>query len=88
MCREVPQGRLIAAGKPFAKTHDLGALLDLVLPVEPGWVTFREDLDWLTSIGVEVRYPGAEADRSDATRAHEVAARFRQAARGALGVGA
>ena len=81
------KARLIEAGQAFPKTRDLGALLDLVLPLEPGWLTFREHIDWLTSIGVEVRYPGANADRDDAARAHTVAARFRQTARQALGAG-
>lgn len=31
------KGRLEEAGIPFPKTHDLGAILALVIPVEPTW---------------------------------------------------
>ena len=44
------------------------------------------DLDWLTDLAVEVRYPGTSADAGDARRALEIAARVREAARGALGL--
>src|SRR3989339_247545 len=52
------KARLIEAGRSFPKTHDLSALLNLVLPVEPLWEAFREELERLTDLGIEVRYPG------------------------------
>src|SRR5690242_7384262 len=45
-------------GIPFAKTHNLVTLLDLVLPLEPTWHSLRGDLALLTVAAVEIRYPG------------------------------
>ncbi|MBI4569922.1 MAG: HEPN domain-containing protein [Planctomycetes bacterium] len=78
--------RLIEAGIGFPKTHDLAALLDLVLPIEPTWVTFRADLDWLTDLGIEVRYPGLFAGSDDAQRAICIARSVRSTARAAFGL--
>jgi hypothetical protein len=41
----------------------------------------RPDLDWLTDLGIEVRYPGTAADAADATRALDIAGRTRAQAR-------
>jgi HEPN domain-containing protein len=68
---------LVEASGTFPKTHDLSALLELLLPVEPTWAMLRTDLDWLTDVGVEVRYPGTVADAADAGRAVDIAARTR-----------
>ncbi|MEW6359645.1 MAG: HEPN domain-containing protein [Planctomycetota bacterium] len=80
------KARLVEAGEPFPKTHDLSALLDLVLPLEPSWITLREALDRLTDLAVEVRYPGLAADRNDAEQALRTAETFRALARKALGL--
>ncbi|NOZ21960.1 MAG: HEPN domain-containing protein [Planctomycetes bacterium] len=80
------KARLVEAGETFPKTHDLSALLDLVLPFEPSWVTLREDLDRLTDLAVEVRYPGLTADRDDAAKALHMAEKLRHLARIALGL--
>jgi len=45
------KARLVAAGRPFPKIHDLSALLNLVLPLEPSWVSLREEPDGLTNLG-------------------------------------
>ena len=57
------KARLAKANKPIPKTHDLAALLDLVLPLEPLWEPFRPQLETLTSYAVEFRYPGESATR-------------------------
>src|SRR5437588_10485897 len=75
------KGRLIEASVKFPKTHDLGALLDLILPFEPSWRHLRAELDALTSLGIEVRYPGTSADQKDAAEAVRVAGAVRSVVR-------
>lgn len=74
------------AAATFPKTHDLEALLNLTLPLEPSWEELREDLQRLTNMGVEVRYPGVSADAEDAAEAVETAGVVRTAVREALGL--
>lgn len=78
------KARLVEAEKDFPKTHDLSAILNLVLPLEPLWETLREDLERLTDLGVEVRYPGTTADLEDADEAMRTAQQVRQLVRMAL----
>ena len=47
----------------FGKTHELTALLDLLLPVEPSWELLRPYFRASTTYAVNVRYPGHSADR-------------------------
>lgn len=75
---------LVDAELDFPRTHDLSALLGLLLPVEPAWATLRADLDWLTDVGIEVRYPGTLAGAADAGRAVDIAAQARAHARRSL----
>ena len=56
----------------FLKTDDLAALLDMILPLYPEWETIRDSLEWLSSFGVEIRYPGEASTEQDAFRAIEV----------------
>jgi HEPN domain-containing protein len=78
------KARLIEAGKDFPKTHDLSAILNLVLPLEPSWEALRDDLERLTDLGVEVRYPGTTADVEDANEAMRTARHVRQMVRSVL----
>jgi len=78
--------RLCKADAAFGKTHDLVALLDLVLEYEPAWETFRQDLAYLTDFAVSVRYPGESADRDSAVEAQQRCCAFRVAARQSLGL--
>jgi len=80
------KARLVEAGKGFPKTHDLSAILNLVLPLEALWESLREDLERLTDLGVEVRYPGTTADSEDADEAMRTAQHVRQIVRTALKV--
>src|SRR5690349_10582329 len=52
------KARLIEAGLPFRKTHDLEELLQGILPIEPTWNALLMDAQFLTSFAVDVRYPG------------------------------
>src|SRR5262245_61301153 len=52
------KARLQEAEIPFGRTHDLAALLNLLLPLEPSWEPLRLSLRTLTTFAVGVRYPG------------------------------
>ncbi|HHX63823.1 MAG TPA: HEPN domain-containing protein [Chloroflexi bacterium] len=78
------KARLAGAGRGFPRIHDLEALLNRVLPIEPEWESFRQELQRLTDMAVEVRYPGADADLDDAHEAVRAAERLRSAARHAM----
>ncbi len=80
------KARLSEAGVKFTKIHDLSALLEVVLAIEPSWEDFREDLAYLSDFAVAFRYPGESADREFAVSARKRCRRFRDAARKALGL--
>ncbi len=80
------KARLCEAGIGFSKIHDLVALLEQVLEVEPAWETLREDLAFLSDFAVAFRYPGESADRESALDARRRCGIFRRAAREALGL--
>jgi len=82
------KARLVEAGLAFPKTHDLGVLLTLLIPLEPSWETLRPAADLLTSLGIEVRYPGASADAEDACEAIHAAESVRARVCAALAGGA
>jgi HEPN domain-containing protein len=75
------KARMIEAEISFPKVHDLDAILNLVLPLEPGWDFLRNDLSILTDKAVEVRYPGYSTDAEEAAMAMHVADRVRQTVR-------
>ena len=80
------KARLCEAGRDVAKIHDLVAILDQALPLEPAWELFRADLRFLTDFSVSYRYPGTTADRKKALDARRCCRVFRHAARLALGL--
>ena len=80
------KARLCEADISFSKIHDLVALLEQVLEVEPDWETFRENLAFLSDFAVTFRYPGESADRESALDARRRCRLFRRAARKVLGV--
>lgn len=80
------KGRLVEANIAFPKTHDLEALLDLVLSVEPLWEAFRPKLGDLTSFAAAFRYPGESATRDMARMAVTDAARLREQVRRDMGL--
>ena len=69
---------------PFGRTHNLIALLDLLLSRDGGWTDARQHLEVLTVYAVSVRYPGESVDRSSAREAVRHAAAVRNRARRAL----
>lgn len=80
------KARLCEADAVFGKTHDLVALLEQVLDLEPGWEKSREDLAYLSDFAVSFRYPGEAADRNCALDAQRRCRAFRRAARQSLGL--
>ena len=80
------KARLCEAGIRFEKIHDLSALLEQVLAVEPLWEAFRADLAYLSDFAIHFRYPGESADRATALRARNLCRTFRKAARQAMGL--
>lgn len=78
------KARLAEAGQPIPRTHDLAALLDEVLPIEPLWEVSRPFLETLTSYAVLFRYPGDTATRTLAKTAIADARRVRAMIRATL----
>ena len=81
------KARLVEAGVPFPKTHDLEVLLDLIVPFEPLWEPFRSSLSNLTSFAVAFRYPGESATREMARIAVKDAKRIRAQIRSDMRIG-
>ncbi|MFM7292666.1 MAG: HEPN domain-containing protein [Planctomycetia bacterium] len=80
------KARLVHSGKIAPRTHDLPALLDAVLPMQPLWETFRPQCDTLTSYAVVFRYPGESATRDMAKRALADCRSFRREIRRSIGL--
>jgi HEPN domain-containing protein len=78
--------RLCEAGIPFPRTHDLGALLRLTLPIEPLWATFVTAALTLTDYAVDFRYPGDSATAAEAQVALRECKAIRREVRTALGL--
>ena len=78
------KARLCQAGIAFAKIHDLVALLEQTIEVEPSWELHRVDLAHLSAFAVAYRYPGESADRESALDARARCRRFRRYARESL----
>jgi len=60
------KARLKEASLTIPKTHNLYALLTLVLPLEPSWNSLAADLNILNAFAVAYRYPGISATKADA----------------------
>lgn len=52
------KARLLEAGVPFPRIHDLLLLLKLCVKVEPLWSAYSQTVDDLTDFAVDFRYPG------------------------------
>lgn len=71
---------------PFGKTHNLIALLELLIPAKPSWELLRPSLESLTVFGVHVRYPGETADKATAKDALKHCCNIRLEARNIFGL--
>lgn len=74
------------ADTPFPKTHDLEALLDLLVASQPHLEQMRESLAVLTDYAVAFRYPGERATQGMAADALRHVTPVRNAARELLGL--
>ena len=70
----------------FPRTHDLELLAKLCLPSLAALAALLDELRFLTSFAVEVRYPGITAARDDAERCWQSASRARALLREHLGL--
>ena len=72
------------ANIPLPRSHDLLALLGLILPVIPSWHTWQTDFSTIAPYAVEFRYPGKSATSENAEHAVKTCHVVRQAVREAL----
>jgi HEPN domain-containing protein len=75
---------LVEDGVRFRRVHDLEHLFELVLQAHPEIDDLRSELDDLTSLGMESRYPGTWVLAEDADRAIALATTVRDIVRRAL----
>jgi len=75
------KARLVEAGLPVTRTHDLEILLNQLLPFEPGLTDLLQAVRILSAMAVEVRYPGMAADEDDAAEALRSSEKIRNAIR-------
>jgi HEPN domain-containing protein len=80
------KAQLVEAGISFPKTHDLVALLKMLLPVEPLLASVRCNVDGLTDYAVEFRYPSESATKEEARAALADCHAVRMETRKILGV--
>ena len=69
---------------PFEKTHNLNALLDQVVKIEPLWESFRTDLGVLNEYAVAYRYPGETAEKEAAVECVKICREVRAEVRRSL----
>jgi HEPN domain-containing protein len=74
------------AGLTVPRTHNLVALLPMLLPHHPALRRFRRGLDYLTRFAVETRYPGDSATKRQAAACRRWAGELRLACRRLLGL--
>lgn len=80
------KARLCEAGISFSKTHDLVALLNLILPQEPLWTLFLSAAQALTDYAVDFRYPGDSATLAEARQCFKDCKAIRREIRLSLGL--
>ena len=80
------KARLVEAALPFPRTHDLSALLLLLLAVEPLWISYEPAVKALTEYAVSFRYPGDNATQAEAKSALKHCRSLRVEARRSLGL--
>lgn len=80
------KARLDEGGITFVRTHDLLALYQKVLVIEPTWVVLQPFLILLNPFAVAYRYPGISATKVDAKDALGNCREVRRIIRTALGL--
>ena len=72
------------ANIPYPRSHDLLALLGLIVPTVPSWQAWQSDFSVIAPYAVEFRYPGTSATAENAEQATRVCTEVRQAVRAEL----
>lgn len=80
------KAHMVEANISVPRSHDLLFLLEKLLPVQPMFAFFREDLAYLSDFSVMFRYPGESAEKETAREGRKRCRRFRTAAREAFGI--
>ena len=75
---------LVFHRRPFPKTHDLVNLLKRCLPYVPVFEIYRHDFGWISTFGVQFRYPGEEPTMEEAKAALRVAKKVKDYLRNVL----
>ena len=72
--------------RPVPRTHNVVALLNLIVPVLPAWDRWRDDFSQFIKHAVDSRYPGhfATATDTDAANAMRICTEVQQAVRALL----
>jgi HEPN domain-containing protein len=65
-------------GVSFGKIHDLEILLKDCKKFLPELENFREELIWLTTFAVEIRYPGFNVTKKEAKKALDIMKKIRK----------
>jgi HEPN domain-containing protein len=78
---------LVELGLAVPRTHNLIALLPILVPHFPSLRRFRRGLDFLTRFAIETQYPGESATKRQAASARRWAGEVRQSCRALLGLG-
>ena len=73
-------------GAVVPRTHDLGVLLDLLLPYDPTLASLRRALKSLSRYAVDFRYPGGRATSRQMQTALRHTERVRKKLRACLGL--
>jgi HEPN domain-containing protein len=73
-------------GAQTPRTHNLVAMLPLLVPYHPSLRRFRRGLDFLTRFAVDTRYPGDTATKRQAASAQRWSGEVRQECRALLKV--
>ena len=73
-------------GCTVPRTHNLVALLRLLVPHHGSLARLRRGLDFLTRFAVDTRYPGDDATKRQAVAAERWAGRVRETCRAILGL--
>jgi HEPN domain-containing protein len=77
---------LVESGLAVPRTHNLVALLALLVLHHSSLRRFRRGLDFLTRFAVDTRYPGDSASKRQAKAAWRWAGEVRQECSGVLGI--
>ena len=80
------KAKLVEENIAFSKVHDLVYLLNLLLPIEPGWASLKPHLTPLNTYAVLYRYPGNTADKTEAKDAIKNCREVRRVVRQSFGL--